>query len=90
MLNSALISILYFSIASCLSCIAANRLVLNLRGLYYTNHLGGTTIAISNSESDYELGASSQFRERNSTFGVASSHHEAVNGVTGVHYNRHE
>ena len=84
--NSALISTLYLSIASCLSCIAANRLVLNLRGLYYANHLGGTIIATTNSESDYEAGASSQFRERNSTPGVVSSHYEAVGVVTeGVH-----
>lgn len=91
MLNSVLISTLYLSIASCLSCIAANRLVLNLRGVYYMNHLGGTTVAITNSESDYELGASSQSSERNSTSGVACSHHETVDVVTeAVHYNRYK
>lgn len=55
------------------------------------NHLGGTTIAITNSESDYELGASSQSSERNSTSGVACSHHETVDVVTeAVHYNRYK
>jgi len=81
-------SIQYLSIASCLSCIATNRLVLSLRGLYYSNHLGNTTIGATNSKSFYELGASSQFRESNSTF---SPHQEAVDlSMEGVNYNRYE
>ena len=82
---------IYLSIAICLSCIAANRLILSLRGVYYTNHLAGTTIATTNSESDYELGASIQFRERTSTPEVVSSHHETVDAVTeGVYYSQRE
>ena len=66
------------SIASCLSCIAANRLVLSLRGLCYIENFGNTTIATTNSKPVYELGTSIQFRERNSTFAVVSSLYDAV------------
>ena len=80
-------SIHYLSISSCLSCIATNRLVLSLRGLYYTNHVGNTTIGTTNSKSFYELGASSHFRESSSTF---PPHQEAVDLSTeGVDYNRY-
>lgn len=80
-----------FSIAGCLSCIAANRLVLSLRGLYYMNHLGNTTIATTNSKLSFELGASSQFREHNSTYAIVSPHHEAVDlAIEEVNYNRYE
>lgn len=81
----------FLSIASCLSCIAANRLVLSLRGLYYMNHLGTTTIATTNSKLCYELGASSQFREHNSTYATVSPHHEEVDLATEeVNDNWHE
>jgi len=66
------------SIASCLSCIAANRLVLSIRGLCYINDVGHTTIATTNSKQDHEFRASIQFRDRNSTFALISSHYEAV------------
>lgn len=76
------------SIASCLSCIAANRLVLSLRGLCYIEDIGNTTIATTNSKLVYELGTSSQFRECSSTFAVVSSHYEAV-GVAMEEMNFH-
>jgi hypothetical protein len=66
------------SIPCCLSSIAANRLVLSLRGLYYIEDFGNTTIATTNSKLVYELDASSQFRQRDSTFAVVSSNHEEV------------
>ena len=79
------------SIASCLSCIAANRLVLSLRGLCYIEDFGNTTIATTNSKLFYEVGTSSQFRERNSTFAVVSSHYEAVDvAMEEVEFNPRE
>jgi hypothetical protein len=67
-------SMQYLSIASCLSCIATNRLVLSLRGLYYMNHLGNTTVATTNSKPFYER----QIMERNSTYAVMSPYHDSV------------
>ncbi len=66
------------SIASCLSCIASNRLVLSLRGLCYIDDLDDTTIATTNSKLVYKISTSRQFRECSSTFAVVSSHYEAV------------
>ena len=79
------------SIASCLSCIAVNRLVLSLRGLCYIDDFGNTTIATTNSTPVYAPGASSRFTERNSTFAVVSSYHEAVDvAMEEVDYNWRE
>jgi len=57
------------SITTCLSCIAANRLVLSLRGLYYMHDTGDTTIAATNSKSVNALG---RFKELSSIFAVVS------------------
>jgi len=79
------------SIASCLSCIAANRLVLSIRGLCYIDYFGNTTIATTNSKRDHGFGTSIQFRDRNSTFAVVSSHYEAVDvAMEEVDPNRRE
>jgi hypothetical protein len=67
-LDSVLMSTQSVSIAICLSCIAANRLVLSLRGLYYVNYQGDTTNATVESNPVYGLRALSQIRERDSTF----------------------
>lgn len=66
------------SIAICLPCIAANRLVLSLRGLCYMKHLDETPIASMDSNPVYDLRALSQFRERNSAFEVFPLHYSAV------------
>ena len=76
------------SIALCLSCIAANRLVLNLRGLYYTKDFGDTTIFTTCSKPfhDYAL---RRFREFDPTSTVASSNREAVDvAVEEENHNR--
>jgi hypothetical protein len=77
----------YFRIVNCLSCIATNRLVLSLRGLYYMNHPGNTTIATTNSKPLYER----RIRERNSTYVVTSPHHNSVDlAMEEVNYSRRE
>ena len=70
-----------FSISTCLSCIAANRLVLSLRGLYHTQDPGNTAIAAPVVKPDYDLRTSSRFRARSSTFTVVSSRLEAVDAA---------
>jgi hypothetical protein len=85
--NSRLMSTQYIRIVTCLSCIATNRLVLSLRGLYYTNHPGNTTIATTNSKPPYER----QIKERNSTYAVASHHHDSVDlAMEELNDSRHE
>jgi len=69
------------SFAVCLSCIAANRLVLSLRGLYFTQDLGNTTIATTNGKTVYNLRGLNQFRGYNSTFAVVPSSPEAVDAT---------
>jgi hypothetical protein len=77
----------YFRIVNCLSCIATNRLVLSLRGLYYMNHPGNTTIATTNSKPLYEW----KIREQNSTYVVTSPHHNSVDlAMEEVNYSRRE
>jgi hypothetical protein len=52
---------------------------------------GNTTIAATISKPVYELRTSSQFRERNSTFEVVSSHDEALDvAMEEVDYNQRE
>jgi hypothetical protein len=85
--NSRLMSTQYFRIINCLSSIATNRLVLSLRGLYYMNHPGDTTIAVTNSKPLYGW----QIRERNSTYVVTLPHPDSVDlAVEEVNHCRHE
>ena len=66
------------SIAICLSCIAANRLVLSLRGLYYVHDHDDTTIATTNGKPLYRPRGLSQFSKGSSTLAVVSHHPEAA------------
>jgi len=63
------------SIAICLPCIAANRLVLSLREPCYMKILENPTVVPMNNKPVYDLRALSQLRGRNSTFEVVSSYH---------------
>ena len=82
-LNLVLLFTQPFSIAVLLSSIAANQLILSLRGVYYSKHLENTTVATTNSKPVYNLRALNQFREHTSTFSALLSHPETVDTAVG-------
>ena len=80
----------HLSITTCLSCIAANRLVLSLRGIYYIHDLGNTTTATANSKPVYDLDSLGRFRELSSILMVVSSDLDTVGAEEEESYNRRE